>query len=390
MVAPTGSSFYQSISSFTDFTEVVNDQHYHDVPEDWLILLTDIRGSTKAIEQGRYKQVNMIGAASITCVLNSLKDFSIPFVFGGDGATLLIPSTSVSEISKQLQALQWLSYNEFQIDLRVGLVPLALLKRQNYFLKVAKYELSPGNYLAQFRGNALSRAEELVKSGAKEVQLLTSTAIDGRPDLTGLSCRLNPLPSKNGLILSLICKPRDSSPQLLKEIISQMRGILGADFQGARPVSPDRLHWRWLPQSWKDEARTLKRNHSYWRSLLRTTIWILLSNLSLKLNIPLGPFLPRKYKAELVANTDFRKFDEVLRMVVDCSPSQVAELENLLQDQYRAGKIFFGIHKSKEALMTCMVFSPVENQHLHFVDGAQGGYAFAAIGLKQQMKGAIA
>lgn len=45
----------------------------------------DIRGSTRAIEEGRYKQVNMVGAAVITAVLNACAGYEIPFVVGGDG-----------------------------------------------------------------------------------------------------------------------------------------------------------------------------------------------------------------------------------------------------------------------------------------------------------------
>jgi len=37
--------------------------------------------------------------------------------------------------------------------------------------------------------------------------------------------------------------------------------------------------------------------------------------------------------------------------------------------------------------MTCMVFSPSQNQHIHFIDGASGGYAVAALGLKKQILG---
>lgn len=35
--------------------------------------------------------------------------------------------------------------------------------------------------------------------------------------------------------------------------------------------------------------------------------------------------------------------------------------------------------------MTCIVPSPLSRDHMHFVDGADGGYAAAASRLKQQM-----
>jgi hypothetical protein len=36
--------------------------------------------------------------------------------------------------------------------------------------------------------------------------------------------------------------------------------------------------------------------------------------------------------------------------------------------------------------MTCIVPSPLLRDHLHFIDGAGGGYAKAAEGLKLQMR----
>ncbi|MFN8791305.1 MAG: DUF3095 family protein [Bdellovibrionales bacterium] len=88
-------TFYRDLPPFTDFESVLDARHYQEAPSDWSLILTDIQGSTVAIEQGRYKHVNMIGAASITCVLNHLKPLEIPFVFGGDGATLLVPGHSL-------------------------------------------------------------------------------------------------------------------------------------------------------------------------------------------------------------------------------------------------------------------------------------------------------
>ena len=35
------------------------------MPSDWHIIITDVVGSTKAIEAGRYKDVNILGACSI-------------------------------------------------------------------------------------------------------------------------------------------------------------------------------------------------------------------------------------------------------------------------------------------------------------------------------------
>jgi hypothetical protein len=91
-----------------------------------------------------------------------------------------------------------------------------------------------------------------------------------------------------------------------------------------------------------------------------------------------------RYRGELVENSDFRKFDGMLRMVMDGSDAQAEQLQRYLEAEYRAGRLVFGMHKSREALLTCIVQS-YNGNHQHFVDGSDGGYAIAARELKRRM-----
>ena len=60
------------------------------VPDDWFIVICDLRDSTEAIEAGLYQDVNLMGAACISTMKTAITD-DFPFVFGGDGASLLLP-----------------------------------------------------------------------------------------------------------------------------------------------------------------------------------------------------------------------------------------------------------------------------------------------------------
>ena len=91
------------------------------------------------------------------------------------------------------------------------------------------------------------------------------------------------------------------------------------------------------------------------------------------------------YTDELVENSDFRKFDGMLRMVMDGSEAQYRDLREYLEGQHREGRLVYGMHRSREALLTCIVFS-YNGNHVHFVDGSDGGYALAARSLKAQLK----
>jgi len=66
-------NFYANLPVFLDFMCVADENNFHDVPSDWLVVVSDIKGSTKAIESGRYKDVNILGASSIIAVLNCVQ-----------------------------------------------------------------------------------------------------------------------------------------------------------------------------------------------------------------------------------------------------------------------------------------------------------------------------
>ena len=45
----------------------------------------------------------------------------------------------------------------------------------------------------------------------------------------------------------------------------------------------------------------------------------------------------------------------------------------------------FGLHVSNESVMSCYVRDR-RDQHIHFVDGAEGGYTLASIVLKKKLR----
>ena len=92
-----------------------------------------------------------------------------------------------------------------------------------------------------------------------------------------------------------------------------------------------------------------------------------------------------EYKHNLIVNTDYRKFDELLRMVISGSAAQSQQLRSILEDYQAEGKIAFGIHASPSSLITCIV-TDYDKNHVHFLDGANGGYAMATREMKLQLR----
>ena len=86
---------YSDLPLFSDFASVADTERYVPLPDDWFVALTDVVKSTEAIRDGRYKAVNMAGAAAIAAIINALDgDASFPFIFGGDGTALALPESS--------------------------------------------------------------------------------------------------------------------------------------------------------------------------------------------------------------------------------------------------------------------------------------------------------
>jgi hypothetical protein len=100
-----------------------------------------------------------------------------------------------------------------------------------------------------------------------------------------------------------------------------------------------------------------------------------------------GSFNGGTYRKATAQHSDYIKFDNVLRLVMDLSPARIDALTAYLDGLAGGGRIFYGLHTAPAALMTCLVFD-YQSRHFHFVDGADGGYALAARAMKLQMAAA--
>ncbi len=69
-------------------------------------------------------------------------------------------------------------------------------------------------------------------------------------------------------------------------------------------------------------------------------------------------------------------------MTIDCDEAAAAAIESLLAAAEAEGVLRFGLARQEQSLITCLVPSVIERDHMHFVDGAGGGYAMAARNLK--------
>lgn len=381
--AMDSSRFYLDLPSFKDFKDVVGAGHFRPLPSDWVVVVADIQGSTKAIEEGRYKDVNTLGAAAIVAAQNAMDKVDFPFVFGGDGATLLVPPGAFEAVAAALDGVRALAREKFQMTLRVGAVKASELYASGFRVEVGKLELFAGKAMASFRGGGLSKADALVKGDP--ARYAVPERAEHRADLTGLSCRWKPIPSENGRILILLASAKGPDPDaVVRKVLTSLDGILNGDAVSANPVHTSNMSYRSLRDNLAAEARLHESLLS--PAFLARAAEIAAAVLIFKWRLPPLVFDAGKYADSMGAHSDFRKFDDVLRMVVDCTAEQCAAVRALLERLASEGELSYGLHEAPEALMTCFVYDVKDGGHIHFIDGGDGGYAMAARQLKAQLK----
>jgi Protein of unknown function (DUF3095) len=380
MTALNGSdTFYGRIPVFRGFSSLMDPALYSALPDDWSIGVADIVESTKAIAEARYKAVNMAGASVIAAVANALEGREFPFVFGGDGASFAVSPEDLARTRDALAATAIWVEESLNLMMRVALVPVAAIRAQGLDVRVARFGPSPNLSYAMFSGGGLGWAETAMKRGEFAVP---AAAPGTQPDLTGLSCRFEEIPSVRGLILSVLVVPaRGADPLAFRKLIEDVIALVERSPDAGRPVPPGGPPLRWPPAGADFEARAA-RGGSLLKRRAAVLTFTLFAYLIMRFGISVGGFVPKTYVRQVVENSDFRKYDDGLRMILDCSSELEAALTRRLTLAASAGVVRYGLHRQDAAMMTCFTPSALRSDHVHFIDGARGGYASAATALK--------
>jgi hypothetical protein len=382
-------TFFSALPEILRFADVTEARFYANAPDEWLVIITDVRGSTRAIEEGRYRDVNALGVASIVALRNALPDLDFPYVFGGDGATLLLPGERRAECEAALRGVKTIATSTFNLELRIGIVPVGELARAGRPVRVGRFRVSPQVRLAMFSGSGFSWAERWVKSPTEGPRFAIAEEGPSSASLEGFECRWQPVKSRRGQIATLIVMALSEDDaeraRIYRHTINKLEDALEED--AGHPISLGGLRLGAIFGDFSIEARLRSgqssgpaydaaHKHAHNKSLIGRTL--------IGFGSQAGGFDGKTYRSELIQNTDFRKFDEALRMVLDVSGDQLSVIQTELDSERARGEIVYGIHTAPSALITCFV-KAYAGDHVHFVDGANGGYALAARQLKKQL-----
>lgn len=372
--------FYAHLPAFEDFAAAVDPSRYRPLPPSWWVGMTDVVGSTRAIEQGRYKAVNTAGVSAISAVANALGHQRFPFVFGGDGASFAVCSSDAPRARAALAAIVAWSRDELDLPMRAAIIPVSAAEAAGYAVGAARYSPSPHVSYAMFSGGGIAWAERAMKAGEYPVEAAPPGT---RPDLSGLSCRWNEIQATRGTILSLLAAPARQDDPAFRRTIESIVGEIDASGEAVRPVPDGAAGVAWPPPGLELEVRASRRaNEPLAAARLRVRIHTWFAWLIMRTGISVGGFDPARYRREVAANADVRKYDDHLRMTIDCTAALADRLEATLERARADGILRYGLYRQAAAVMTCFVPTAGASDHLHFIDGASGGYALAARAMK--------
>ncbi|MGI9524917.1 MAG: DUF3095 domain-containing protein [Hyphomicrobiaceae bacterium] len=372
-------AWHDTLPVLEEFSEVTDSSHYVALPDSWLIGLSDVVNSTWAIEEGRYKAVNLAGAGTISAVSNALSGDLRLFIFGGDGARFAVPAVHAERAADALSRVAMWAKRDLDLELRVATIRVLDIRTAGFDVRAAFWQASNHVRYAVFMGGGLEWAEAQLKNGAIG---LSSAQVDQEPNLTGLSCQWGPVRARKGKIVSLIVRPESGAPQSnFSDVVSSTIRLLEGSHD-LNPVPSKGPEVRWPATAIELQARVARQGLPLWLRRLRVSAEAAFMWLIFKFGLSVAGFNPSRYRRELAENTDYRKFDDALMMTIDCAPDVIARLRVLLDGAAAEGTVRYGLHVQDEALITCVVPSVSNAGHVHFVDGSDGGYTAAAAQLE--------
>jgi len=382
-------TFYADLPVLEDFAQVADPTHYTPVPDGWLVAVGDVRNSTGAIEEGHYKEVNVVGGSLIAATLNVVGPYSIPYMFAGDGAALCVPASCRKAVEKALAGTRAMAADRFGFRLSVGLVPIEDLRTQGAPVLVSRFRLSDTIEQAVFMGGGLYTAEEQVKADPDGPYGIPDS-VPAEADFSGLECRWNNVPSRKDEIVALLVQAQgpslDAYARVYDDVIGALRRIYGG--LESRPLVHGQLQLSLSPSRLSIEQRVRTFGHSLWdgaRYWAKIAWEVLMGSVLMGGDWSTSETNWGNYREDLEAQIDYRKMDGTLRQVIAGTTDQRKQLEDYLQRESQRGRLVYGLDTSAEVMITCFVIQH-EKEHVHFVDGAGGGYAHAAKELKAREK----
>ena len=381
---------FADIPVLSDFLEVAALDRYAELPGEWSVAVADVRVRRPRSVRDVTRTSTCFAVTAIAAMVNAVRPLRIPFVFGGDGASFCVPPLAVPATRNALAAVRTLGRDVFGLDLRIGLVPVSTLLARGVRVLVANFRSSPTCIQVGLRGRwnvargtpgeGSGRRPGLWRRGIRGGRGLQRFGVPMERDRQSAWRNRRTVGPGDGW------ESRNDA-----RIYHAAIAAVEAAYGGARrshPVSEDHLELGRVPLRFCGEIGV----RTYGKGLPSRALY----GMKIRVEQTLGRFLLKtglnfgganwgRYRGEVVQNTDHRKFDDTLRILLSGTAAERQALEAWLDQRHAAGLLAHGMQVSSSSLMTCLIGDRSAGDHIHFVDGASGGYALAAVDLKRRL-----
>jgi hypothetical protein len=367
---------------------LLNESYFQPVPTSWCVIVTDVQGSTQAVNEGRGRDLNTVAASCVIAALNVTKAHGceIAFFYGGDGATLIVPEGLREEIVLALQALRANTFISYSLRLRVGSVSVSELLQAGKQLRIAKWAVAPGYDQAVFLGDGLALADSLIKADPATSQFPEEERSQ-EVDLTGLMCRwqeIQPVTPKEEVVCAIIDATDTNMQATVYAQVLQALDETYGEYQTRHPVNTQNLTPNLQAKNLQRKA-LLSSGGCSPLSFVKEFIRACLSTASFKTSIGIAHFQPQKYLEELLLATDTLHVAGSLLTIISGTAEQRLRFREALEKFEQSGMLIFGLAVCPASVMTCYV-QRYDARHIHFLDGQDGGYTQASKEWKTKRK----
>lgn len=364
-----------------------NEEDFKNVPESWYVIVVDIQNSTNAVKEGNHHQVNLTATGAIISVLNTIRKFQgnieIPYFFGGDGATFIVPFSLLDKIVQVLDNYRIHIKRKTNLVLRVGQIHVKELVEKNVQLKIAKHQLTEKLSIPIVLGNGLKVAEHIIKSSFKEKN--TTSFDESLLNLEGMECRWDEIsPDKSQA--KVVCLLLDATVEatqsdIYKQVLSQMEKDFGS-FENRQPIKNTKLRLDANPTKVLEEMKiSLVSNN--WMYFLKN--WLKTNFGKIYLNLTSSG---KQYLKQIGQLSHTFMLDGMINTVFTAEQSKIDNFIAFLDNLEADNKLIYGIYVTHASVMSCYVLDR-RTTHSHFVDGTEGGYTSAAKMFKIKKKAVI-
>ena len=369
-------------SSETLINLLADESSFSDVPNTWHVVVVDIQNSTQAVAEGKHHQINLTATGAIISVLNTIRrekqNIEIPYFFGGDGATFIIPAKLLNKIILVLENYSLHIKGNTNLILRVGHVSVENLTAQKSSLKIAKHQLTEQLTIPIILGNGLKKAEEIIKNTFVENNITEFK--EDLLNLEGMECRwkqINPTQTKNKVLCLLLDAVNETDQSAIyRDVLIQMDTLFG-NFKSRQPIKSNKLKLNYsISNIWEEMKIILVKKN--WLYLFKNWISTLVGSLYLNLTRD-----GKHYLKQIGQLSHTFMLDGMINTIFTAEENKIDLFIDYLNQLEKDKKIIYGIHITHASVMSCYVLDR-KTKHAHFVDGTEGGYTVAAQMLKMK------